>query len=47
MPEKSVFGGYIGMGVVEGQGQPIYLPNTGLRTLSLLYNGLPTYSNNY
>jgi hypothetical protein len=36
MPEKPVFGGYIGIGVVR----------LASRTLSLLYNGLPTYSNN-
>jgi hypothetical protein len=37
MPLKQVFGGYVGTGGVS--------PEIKLRELSLLYNGLPTYSN--
>ena len=52
MPEK--LGGYIGTGVVStgvfstGAGKPCQyiLQTPATRAVSLLYNGLPTYSNN-
>jgi hypothetical protein len=40
MPEKPGFGGYIDTGVVRPK------KKLATRTLSLSYNGLPTYSNN-
>jgi hypothetical protein len=53
MPEKPVFGGYIGTGVVRPEmklraSKPCQyiLQTPALRALSLLYNGLTTYSNN-